>query len=171
MLSFIPKLILIFILIPVNGWSTLPVVSRPDGDLPELEEVELIIKNPESGIIFTIREYDEEALIWIAQRANYYIYLIRKMHPELPIAFMSHGDEVSSLKLHPEDEYIELHQQIKHWIKDYHVTFHVCGAMAHLLGLSEESFPDYIDVVAFGPSQVRDYLDLGYTHIELELTW
>lgn len=169
--SFLYKLTLLFFLLPFNVYATLPEVIRPEGVLPELEEVEWIIKKPGSGIIFTIRDYDEEALVWLAERADYYLYLIRKSHPKLPIAFLSHGDEVSSLRKHPEKQYIKLHQYIQHWIKDYDVIFHVCGSMAHSLGLSEDSFPDYIDVVPYGPSQVKDYLDLYYHHIEIELTW
>lgn len=171
MYSFLYKLTLLFILLPFNVYGALPEVTRPDGELSELEEVERIIKEPGSGIIFTIRDYDEEALVWLVERADYYLYLIRKSHPKLPIAFMSHGDEVSSLKKDPEEQYIRLHQYIQHWIKDYHVIFHVCGSMAELLGLSQDSFPDYIDVVSHGPTKVKDYRDFGYHHVELELTW
>ena len=169
--SLLCKLTLLFFLLPFNVYGALPEVTRPDVDLPELEEVEQIIKEPGAGIIFTVRDYDEDALVWLSSRIDYYLYLIRKSHPDLPIAILSHGEEVRSLRKDPEEQYIKLHQNIQRWIKGYDVTYHVCGSMADFLGLAHDSFPDYIDVVSHGPTQVKDYLDFGYHHVELELTW
>lgn len=154
-----------------SSHSAVPVVVKPEGDLPELDEIEWVIEKPGDGVIFTVRDYDEEALIWLSERIDYYLYRIRKHHPKLPVALMAHGDELASLAVPIKPEYAELHTKIQSWIKDQHVTFHVCGTMAHRLGLSANQFPDYIDVVDYGPTQVLDYLAIGYTHIELELTW
>ncbi|MEE9351000.1 MAG: DsrE family protein [Thiotrichaceae bacterium] len=145
-------------------------VSRPDESMEELEEVEWLIKHPPSGIIFTIREYDDEAFSWVAVRLNYYIYKLRGAHPKLSIAVLAHGDEVGSLSKASTKKYLKLHHLIQSWNKQDVIT-HACGSMAHMLGLDESSFPGYIDVVPYGPSQVKDYVELGYEHIELELTW
>jgi len=39
------------------------------------------------------------------------------------------------------------------------------------MGLAEADFPAFIDVVPYGPSLIRDYNDLGYALIDMELTW
>ncbi len=143
---------------------------KPNEPMEELEEIEWFIKHPPSGIIFTLREYEEDAFSWVAVRLNYYIYKLRNTHPKLRIAILAHGDEVGSLSNSSVKEYTKLHYFIQSWDQQEVVT-HVCGSMAHLLGLDEDSFPDYIDVVPYGPSQIKDYVELGYEHIELELTW
>lgn len=145
-------------------------ISVPDEPMEELSEVEWLIKHPQPGVIFTIREYDDEALSWTADRLNYYISLLRKADSEQRIVVLAHGDEVASLSLAAVKDYGKLHELVKQW-EQQKITVHVCGSMAHMLGLNIDSFPDYIDVVPYGPSQVKDYVELGYTHIELELTW
>lgn len=145
-------------------------VSAPDEPMEELSDVEWQIKHPAPGVIFTIREYDDEALSWTADRLNYYIYLLRKADPKQRIVVLAHGDEVASLSMEASEKYEKLHNLVQQWERQK-ITVHVCGSMAHMLGLNIESFPDYIDVVPYGPSQVKDYVELGYTHIELELTW
>jgi len=156
--------------VPVYS-GVLPEVIIPDEPLQELKEVEWQIKCPPSGIVFTIREYDEDALKWVARRLDYYIYRIRRSHPEIPIAIVSHGDEMASLANKNIQKYPRLHKRIQYWKKMGNIDFQVCGIMANTLGLSNDDFPEYIDVVPFGPSQIKDYRKLGFKHIELELSW
>lgn len=150
--------------------DTITSVPKPDEPMEELDEIEWLIKNPQPGVIFTIREYNEEALSWVSKRLNYYVYLLRESQPKQRIVILAHGDEVGSLSLESSDKYDKLHNLVQQWEKQ-NITVHVCGSMANMLGLTIEDFPNYIDVVPFGPSQVKDYVELGYTHIELELTW
>ena len=153
-----------------NTYCSTALPSKPNEEMQELADIEWLIKHPPPGIIFTIREYEEDAMSWVSIRLNYYIQLLRKSHPKLQIAILAHGDEVGSLSKSAEQKYEKLHQLVKSWNKQG-ITTHVCGTMAHMLRIDESDFPDYIDVVPFGPSQVKDYVELGHEHIELELTW
>ena len=146
------------------------VLPQPDEPMEELSDIEWLIKHPKPGVIFTLREYDDEGFSWTAERLNYYIDLLRNADPKLRIAILAHGDEVASLSHKSASHYEKLHHFIQDWAKQ-DITTHACGSMAHMLGLNEDDFPDYIDVVPYGPSQVKDYMELGYSHIELELTW
>lgn len=155
--------------LPMISYAETEVVA-PDEPMEELGEIQWLVSNPQPGVIFTMREYDDEALSWTADRLNYYIHLLRKADPKQRIVILAHGDEVASLTMEATEKYAKLHDLVQEWERQK-ITVHVCGSMAHMLGLTIESFPDYIDVVPFGPSQVQDYVELGYTHIELELTW
>jgi len=147
--------------------------NEPTNDLPELDEIQNILQadRPPTGIVFTIYEYEEEALEWVIPRLSHYVYLIRRSFPALPIAVVSHGDEILTLTREQAPIFRDIHKMIKALVRKQHLSFHVCGSYAAYSGLSEEDFPDYIDVVPFGPSQITDYQAIGYQLIELGLTW
>ena len=68
-------------------------------------------------------------------------------------------------------EYASLHETIRALELERHVAFHVCGSFAQQSGLTSEDFPDYVDVVPFGPAQIADYRALGFQLVDVELTW
>ncbi len=47
------------------------------------------------------------------------------------------------------------------------VTVHVCGTFAAWQGVDPSEFPESINVAAAGPTQIEDYVSLGYTHIKI----
>lgn len=144
-----------------------------DPDLPELGDIEWIIRQdtPPPGVVFEIREYDEEALIWVAPRLEHYVKLLRERFPELPIALLSHGDEMLSLTIDNREKYPRVHTIARKLVSQYGIPIHACGTFAQMNGLSDDDFPDYIDVVPFGPSQLADYKQIGFEQLALELTW
>ncbi len=48
------------------------------------------------------------------------------------------------------------------------MDFHVCGAYARMHNVSEDEFPEYINVSAHGPEQIKDYQALGYIVIRVD---
>lgn len=142
-------------------------------ELPELNEITWLVEQdkPPAGLIFEIREYDEEALIWVAPRLERYVEILRKRFPKLPIAVLSHGDEMLALTTANREAFARVHRIARRLVEDYGLNLHVCGTFAEINGLGIDDFPDDVDVVPFGPSQVADYKDLGYQLIGLELTW
>lgn len=156
-------LLIIFIWTPVFG----------NDEFPEQEEIDEILQakaSPE-GVIFVIQEYDEDALEWVAPRLHKYVHQLRKQYPEKPIALMSHGEELIGLSIDKALLYASTHKLLRKLVNDQSLLLHICGAAATMVGLDDSDFPDFVDVVPFGPSQVEDYLALGYTLIDLELTW
>ena len=69
------------------------------------------------------------------------------------------------------DEYLSVHNSIQQLAMELDVEFYVCGAFAASIGLTNEDFPDYIEVAPFGPARITDYLSIGYEMISLELVW
>ena len=148
-----------------------PSAEIPD-ELPELEQINAVINANEAppGVVLVIYEYDESALTWIMPRLLYYVTLIHQRFPDLPVAVVSHGEEMLSLTRENAEIYPEVHFDLETLVKELDVVFHVCGSFATLNDLAESDFPDVIDVVPFGPAQVNDYKSLEYVVIDVELS-
>ena len=142
-------------------------------ELPEIDEINWITEqqSPPQGVVFDIREYDVDALEWVGPRLVRYVELLRARFPDIPIAVVSHGDEMLALKKSNHDQYKRVHKLAKQLVNDYNVNFHICGSYVAFNELMVGDFPDYLDVVPFGPTQIADYREVGFEHITLELTW
>jgi len=144
-----------------------------DDDFPEQVFVNQIL-NADSlpaGVIFTVREYDEDALYWVLPRVEKYMLELRQRFPKLTIAMVSHGDEIISLSQENKHNHKTTHKLLQKLVTQGDLLFHICGTMARMNGLDQDDFPDYVDVVPYGPAQVEDYLSLGFELVDLELTW
>jgi intracellular sulfur oxidation DsrE/DsrF family protein len=119
------------------------------------------------GVVFEIVTGDQDALDWAIPRTRHYIEQLRHRFPDLPIAVVTHGQEMFTLQKNNEYGSQAVHQQVKSLVEQQHVTLHVCGTYAGWKGLAEEDFPDYVDVAAAGPAQINDYLALGYVKIRI----
>ena len=140
--------------------------------LPEQEEIEAIVlgEAPE-GVLFTVMEQDEEALQWVLPRILHYTRQLREEWPELPVAVVSHGEEMLGLLTEFRSLYPDVHDNLWQLMNRYNVAFHVCGSFAAFSDVEASEFPDYVDVVPFGPAQIADYRQLGYEVVSIELTW
>lgn len=122
------------------------------------------------GVVFEIVTSDEDGLEWAIPRTRDYIAQLRQRFPDLPIAVVTHGQEMFSLQKSNEYGSQEVHQQVKSLVQQQQVTLHVCGTYAGWKGLAQEDFPAYVDVAAAGPAQINDYLALGYIKIIISQT-
>jgi len=146
--------------------------SAAEEVLPEQEEIDAIVlgEAPE-GVLFTVMEQDEEALQWVLPRILHYTRQLQREWRELPIAVVSHGDEMLGLLTEFRSLYPEVHDNLRRLVNQYGVAFHVCGRFAFLSDVDPSEFPDYVDVVPFGPAQIADYRQFGYRVVSIELTW
>ncbi len=149
------------------------LIATASDEFPEQVFVNQVLKQdtPPPGIIFTVREYDEDALYWVLPRVEKYLLELRQRYPKLQIAMLSHGDEIVSLTSDNRKNHKTTHNLLQKLVTQHGLLFHVCGTMAEMSGLDPEDFPDYVDVVPYGPSQIEDYQHLGFVLIDLELTW
>ncbi len=121
-------------------------------------------RTPPEGVVFEIVTGDEDALEWALPRVKHAIDRLRQRFPELPIAVVTHGEEMFALETSVRDSYTEVHDTVRSLLAD-DVTVHACGTFAGWRGLAEEHFPDYVNLSAAGPAQINDYRALGYTVI------
>jgi len=163
------SLFLFLITIPF-AFSSDEVINKPS-ELPEQEEINKILHSNKKieGIVFVIYEYDETALTTIMPRLLYYVSLIKKKYKNMPLAVVSHGDEMLSLTIDNIVFYLDVHKDLKTLVNNFNVDFHVCGSFARLNDLDDLDFPPYVDMVPFGPEQINDYEALDFKRIDLEI--
>lgn len=114
-----------------------------------------------SGVVIEIVTGDDTGLSWALPKAQRYIKQLRQRFPNLHIAIVTHGREQFALQKNKQGKQKKVHSLTKILKKD-NVQLHVCGTYAGWRGLSDEDFPDYVNVAAAGPAQINDYLALGY---------
>lgn len=164
--------ILLLLLLLLAGGAGAEELTKPD-ETPELEEILYITRQaePPEGILLHTREYDESAFYWVAPRLEYYVALLRKAHPSLPLVILSHGDEMAALTIPNVSSYREVHEIIQRLVETYDVDFQVCGRFAAINNMDESDFPDFVHMIPSAPTALADYRDLGYELISIELTW
>jgi len=133
------------------------------------EEVEqlLSLKQAPTGIVFEIVSSSVDSLEWALPKTQQYIKKLRDRFPKLDIAIVTHGSEQLALQTSNTKKFKKVHSLTQQLVTNDNVPLHVCGTHASWRGLSEEDFPDYVDVAAAGPATINDYISLGYTLIKL----
>ena len=154
-------------MITLKRWSFLLLLFLPDILSAESEhDIENILQQsePPAGVVFEIVTGDAEGLSWALPLTRSYIKTLRERFPELSVAVVSHGQEQFALQNREQAQQPAVHKQVRSLI-DSDVPVYVCGTYAGWRGLSDEDFPDYVNVAAAGPAQVNDYIALGYTRV------
>lgn len=132
----------------------------------QLEQV-LSLKEEPAGIIFEIVTGSSNSLKWALPKAQKYIKKLRARFPNINIAIVTHGDEQFALQTKNNKEYKKVHTLTQQLVKESDVPIHVCGTYAGWKNVSQEEFPDYVNVTEAGPATINDYIALGYTLIKL----
>jgi intracellular sulfur oxidation DsrE/DsrF family protein len=133
------------------------------------EQVEhiLTLKEAPIGIVFEVVTGASSSLKWALPQIQKYIKELHARFPELDIAIVTHGEEMFALQKSNKEKYKKVHSLTQQLIKNENIQLHVCGAYAGMRNITDEAFPDYVDVTAAGPATINDYVSLGYTLIEL----
>lgn len=127
----------------------------------------LSLKEAPTGVVFEIVTGSANSLKWALPRTKKYIKKLRNRFPELDIAIVTHGNEQFALKTTNSKKYKKVHSLTQQLVKEDNIPLHVCGTYASWNNVSEEEFPDYVDVAAAGPATINDYISLGYTLIQI----
>lgn len=130
----------------------------------ELQEIISYDERP-AGVVIEITSSDRLYLKKIMTELRGDIDSLRQRFKDLPVAIVSHYRESLILSENTIDKHPELKNNIVSLSKD--TDIHVCGTYAGWNNISEDDFPDYINVSPGGPTQVNDYTDLGYLLVEL----
>lgn len=120
------------------------------------------------GIVFEIVTGNSNALDTSLPRVRQAVTSLRSKWPGLDIIIVSHGKEQFALTKDNSVRHRATQKQVRDLTSLDKVDFHVCGAYANMHNVSEEEFPEYINVSAHGPEQIRDYQALGYIVIQVD---
>ena len=133
------------------------------GDEEDIRSILQMQTAPE-GVVFEVLA-GKDGLNWAIPRVKQFSDRLRRNFPELPIAVVSHGREQFALQCAKSTQYAGVHKQVQSLVADDDVKVHVCGTYAEWKGVSPEAFPEYVDVAAEGPAQIRAYQELGYIKV------
>lgn len=162
-------LITAFAVTSSGPWSGFAVAGV---EYPELGEVrEIIARDRPPGIVFLVREHSESAYDWVLPRLEHYVALIRERWDDLPVAVVSHGEEIFSLLEDRQPANAGYREKIERLVAEQGVAFQICGSFAALSGFGAGDFVDSVEVVDSAPDQITDYRMIGYRVVHLELTW
>lgn len=126
----------------------------------------LAMASPPEGVVFEVVSGEEDYLQTALDKYDRYKQQLREKFPELELAIVTHGSEQFSLTTANRDAYAETHQRVQ-TINDDNVPVHICETHASWRDITAEDFPDYVNVAAQGPTQIRDYQALGYILVVL----
>lgn len=120
---------------------------------------------PPPGVVFEIIDRDpralELALPWVKQAAQ----RLKARHPALPMALVTHGQEMFALQASARDSHPAVHRLAESLSREDGIAVHVCETYAGRRGLATEDFPAYVDVAPEGPAQIRNYEALDYVRL------
>jgi intracellular sulfur oxidation DsrE/DsrF family protein len=119
------------------------------------------------GVVFEIATGKSDSLEWALPLVKNYIGQIRQRFPHVHIAVVTHGRELFTLQKSKAASDASVHKLTRQLVQDG-VNLHVCGTYAERRGLSEEDFPEYVNVAAAGPAQINDYVSVGYIRIKIK---
>lgn len=143
---------------------TLLAISTLTVQAESMEQV-LASKETPVGVVFEIVSNNPNELATVLPKVRDDIQRLRKRFPKLDIAVVSHGQEQFALTKKNKSKYGETNKEVQSLAADPNTTFHVCGTFAEMNNVSPEDFPDYVDVAAHGPQQIRTYMEFGYLKI------
>ena len=117
------------------------------------------------GVVFEIVDRDPGALgvalPWVKEAAQ----RLKARHPGLPMALVTHGQEMFALASGARAGNPAIHQLAESLSRDEGIPVHVCETYAGRRGLAAENFPAYVDVAPAGPTQIRNYEALDYVRV------
>jgi len=145
------------------AYLVLPNIACSDDDIDHI----LARSEAPTGVVFEIVSSDAQALQALLPKVRDYVTRLRNRFPDIGLAVVSHGREELALTRGNRERYGEVHRQVQDLVSA-RVPVHVCGTYAGWHGLTPEEFPEYVDVVSQGPTQVRDYREFGYLHVVVE---
>ncbi len=119
------------------------------------------------GVVFEIVTWEDNTWDWAAPMLSALTWQLRNKFPGLDIALVSHGNELFDLALNQENQ-SKVAMQTLQSLSDDNVDIHVCGNFAQYKHLGVNDFLPFVDVSPSGPSQINDYVRLGFTRILLE---
>lgn len=126
----------------------------------------LALSEAPPGVVFEIVSANQAELEQAIPNVNAYAAKLRKRFPNLPIAVVTHGREMFALQTSERKTAPQVHAAVERLSKN-DIPIHVCETYAGMRGIGAEAFPSYVNVAPSGPSQIRNYLELGYVLIKL----
>ncbi len=153
-----------FLLVCVLCLAPAGVPAELQGQVKEI----LALKTAPPGVVFEIVSGNEAFLAEAVPKVLAASARLRARFDGIEIAVVTHGREQFALMREKTSQNRQVHELVKRMTSEEEIPLHVCGTHAQWFGIPPEAFPEYIDVAAAGPAQVRAYRELGYRVVLLQ---
>jgi len=132
------------------------------------QTVDRLLENSQTpiGVVFEVVSRDKHFLEKALPEVSRLTKKLHKRFPGLDIVLVTHGREMFSLTKSSQKKNPQVKNNIESLLTD-DVTVHVCGTYAAWQDVEPSEFPDTINVAAAGPTQIKDYVSLGYTLVKI----
>lgn len=119
------------------------------------------------GVVFDLMAWEDNTWDWAAPMIESLSQQLRNQYPDLDIALVSHGAELFDLALKQNRGDDPAIQKLESLNKNG-MEVHICGNYASYKKLGTDDFLPFVDVAPSGPTQIQDYVSLGFTLVVLE---
>jgi len=137
---------------------SLSVIASDKKDISNI----LSMSDAPDGVVFElIGSEDGKYLPNALRKIEVYKTQLKKKFPEIEVAVVAHGSEQFELTKDNAKKEKKSHEIVKRITAD-NVPVHICETHASWRGVGGEDFPDYVTVSSQGPTQIREYQNLGY---------
>jgi intracellular sulfur oxidation DsrE/DsrF family protein len=137
------------------------VAAAPDAEVDRV----LALEKAPPGVVFEVVSGDPDRLNAVVPQVTSYAERLRARFPDLPVAVVTHGSEQFSLLASEENDYRNLHAQVRALTGEKDVDVHVCGNHASWRNKTAADFPDYVDVAVAAAQKMGEYRERGFVVI------
>lgn len=152
----------IYAIIALAVLSISGIVTANDNKIDKILKMETM----PDGVVFEVVSGNENYLKIALSKFDVYQKRLKEKFPNIELAIVTHGSEQFALTKANKKKYEATHQKIQK-ISNDDVPVHICETHAGWRNVTAQDFPDYVNVSATGPSQIKQYQELGYILIIL----
>ncbi|WP_299877802.1 DsrE family protein [uncultured Cocleimonas sp.] len=136
-------------------------------DSLQIAEILSHTKSPDGIVFELIGSENNDYLPNALEKIETYKKQLQAKFPELDIAVVSHGAEQFKLTKNKASKSMKSHTLVQRLVAA-DVPVYICETHANWRGVTPEDFPEYITTTPQGPTQIRQYQELGYTLVVVE---
>jgi len=137
------------------------LAAPPDAEVDRV----LALEKAPPGVVFEVVSGDPDRLNAVVPQVTSYAERLRARFADLPVAVVTHGSEQFSLLASEENDYRDLHAQVRALTGEKDVDVHVCGNHASWRNKTAADFPDYVDVAVAAAQKMGEYRERGFVVI------
>lgn len=130
-------------------------LSPVDGNIEELQ----------TRYVFDVVVHDEDKMESLLKRIEELASQIDTRNGTPELALVLHGPEIDYFTTRNYSRYMSLVDRAAELDKKGIIDVKICDTKIRSLGLEQETFPDFVDHVPYGPAEVRKLVGQGYVRM------
>jgi len=153
----------LFLLLILSSFSLSVLAS----DKADIDKIISMSEAPDGVVFELIGSEDSIYLPNALSKVEAYKKQLKSKFSDIEIAVVAHGAEQFELTKDNAKKEKKSHDLVKRITLD-NVPVHICETHASWRGVGGEDFPDYVTVSSQGPTQIKEYQELGYILVVID---